>query len=68
MLGNIHTFPLRGKQLPELIIHDNSRNFETKFKSQTDFVRKSVVLCPNMYVYHNEMKRDALIREFTEKV
>ena len=41
---------LNEKQLQEVIITYN--NVKTKLKSHGDIVRKSMVLCPNLYIYH----------------
>ena len=50
---------LRGKNLPEVIIPDH--NFQHKLKAQVGFVRKSVLLCPSLYLYHDEVRRDGLM-------
>ena len=41
-------------------------NYKPRLKSNTGFVRNSVEVCPNIYVYHDEVKIDGLIADFTE--
>ena len=51
-----HPCTLIGNQLPEAIITDH--NVQPKLKSQEVFVRKSVVLCPSLYIYHTGVRTD----------
>ena len=59
-----HPRTLREKNFPEVIIPDH--NVQPKLKAQTGFVRNIVVLCPSLYIYHDEVSRDDLMEEFTE--
>ena len=51
-----HTCTLRGKQLSDVIITDNIA--KPKLKAQSGFLKNSVALCPNLHIYHDELKRD----------
>ena len=59
-----HPRTLREKNFPEVIIPDH--NFQPKLKAHAGFVRNIVVLCPSLYIYHDEVRRYDLIEEFTE--
>ena len=50
--------------MPELIITVNY--FQPKLKAQAGFVRKGVLLCPSLYIYHDELSIGDLMEEFTE--
>ena len=63
-MANPHTCALRVKKFPEVIIPDH--NVQPKFKAQAGSVRNSVLLCPRLYLYHNEVRRDDLMEGFTE--
>ena len=60
-----HPHNLRGNKFPKVIIPDH--NVQNKLKSQAGFVRKGVVFFPNLYLYHDEVGRDELMEEYTEK-
>ena len=49
--------------LPDVIIPDH--NVQPKFKAQASFVIKSEVLCYSLYLYHDEVRSDDLMKEFT---
>ena len=63
-MATTHPINLKGKNFPELIIPDHK--VKPKLKAQTYFVIKSVVLCPSLYIYHDEVRIDDLMEEFTE--
>ena len=58
-------FTLRGNKFPEAIIPDYSNNFQPKMNTQICFVRNSVKLCTNTFVFRDEMKRYDLIKYST---
>ena len=59
-----HPCTLIGKKFPEVIIPDH--NSQPKLKSETGFLRKSVVFFPILYLYRDKVSRDDLMEEFTE--
>ena len=61
-----HPSTLRVNNFPELIIPDH--NVQPKLKAQAGFVRNSLVLCPSLYLYHDEVRRYDLMEVFTEKL
>ena len=60
-----HLCTLRGNNFTGVII--TYHNVQQKLKAQAGFVGKSVVFCPSLYIYHNKLRRDDLMEEFTEK-
>ena len=62
---NTHSHTLRGNKFPEVIITDH--NIQPNLKAQEGFVRNILLLCPSLYIYHDEERRDYLIKESTEK-
>ena len=63
VMATPHTRTSRGNNLTEVIIPD--QNVQPKLKAQAGFVRKSVVLCPRLYLYHDEVRRYELMEQFT---
>ena len=59
--------PLRGKQLPKVIIPDHSETFVPELKVQKGFAKCSVVVCPSIFLYHDVSTKDKLLENFTEK-
>ena len=43
----------------------NDINVKPKSKAHEGFVGKNVILCPNLYFYHDKAKRDDLMWEFS---
>ena len=66
MKAATHSCTLRGNEFPDIIFPYH--NVQPKLKAQAVFVRKSVVLCPILYIYHDEMRRDYLMEYLTETV
>ena len=58
-MGNPHPTNLRVNQLKESII--TYHNVKPKLKAHAGFEIKSVVFCPNLYIYNSEVGRDDLI-------
>ena len=56
VMADTHPVTLRGNNFPEAIITDH--NVQPKFKAQAGFMRNSVVLCPSLYIYHDEVSWD----------
>ena len=65
----ITTQPLRGKQLPKVIIPDHSETFVPELKVQKGFAKYSVIFCPSIFIYHNvsTKDKDKLLENFIEK-
>ena len=59
VMASTHPRNLIGNKCPEVVITDH--NVQPKLKSQAGFVRNSVLLCPRIYLNHNEVKRDDLM-------
>ena len=51
---------LRGKQSPEVIIYHH--HYKPKFKSQAGFVIDSVALYPILFIYHDRIRRDGMVK------
>ena len=65
-MATIYPHTLTGSNLLEVIILDH--NVQPKLKAYAGFVTNSVVLCPNLYLYHDEVSRYDLMAEFIEKI
>ena len=61
-MTNPHPCTSRGNQLLDVIILDH--NVRPKVKAQAGTVINSVALCPNLYIYDDEVRRYDLIVEF----
>ena len=59
VMANTHPNTLRVNQLPEVIIPDH--NVQTKLNTQAGFLINILVLCPILYIYHDEVSRDDLM-------
>ena len=57
-MASTHPRTLRGNKFPEVVITDH--NVQPKLKSQEGLTKNSVVLCPRLYIYHDEVGRDDL--------
>ena len=53
-MDNPTPFTLRGNKFPEAIIPDYSNNFQPKMNTQICFVRNSVKLCTNIFVFRDK--------------
>ena len=61
-----HPHALISKNLPGVIIPDH--NVQPKLKSQEGLTKNSVVLCPRIYIYHDELRRHDLMEESMENI
>ena len=54
-----HPHTLGGNNLQEIIILDH--NVEHKLKACEGFSRKSVEMCPSLYIYNDKVRRDEIM-------
>ena len=60
VMDTTNSINLIGKNFPYVIIPDHK--IQPKLKAQTGSVRNSVVLCPILYIYHDEVRKYDLIQ------